>query len=385
MPSQQPVRRLAAIVFTDIVGYSRLVHRDDANALKLVGEHFALVRELAREHGGRVIKTIGDSVHLEFASAQAATGCAIAIQQRHAQRNARVAEGQRFDIRIGVHLGDVELRDGDTYGDGVNIAARLQPLAPVGGIAISDHVRGQLREELRHQFVARGVQELKNIDTPVEVFVIEAPAIAEIPVEAAPPPLRVSSPRRMPSTWVIVSLAFVGLGLFISRPWEHGPKADRRVDAAASADKSIAVLPLANSTGDPANEYFSDGISEELISSLSRLSHLKVIGRTSSFQFRNTTDSSAAIGQKLGVSYLLEGSVRKSSDRVRIAIALVNSADGSNVWSDSYDREMKDIFAVQSEIAAAVATQLQVALFGNNAQAAQAPSAATPSNQNVEA
>ena len=150
-------------------------------------------------------------------------------------------------------------------------------------------------------------------------------------------------------------------------------------------EKSIAVLPIMNSTGDPANEYFSDGMSEEFISSLSRLQDLKVIGRTSSFQFKGKTDDSKTIGEKLGVYYLLEGSVRKSADRVRIAVALIKSADGANVWSETYDRELKDIFAVQSEIAGAVAKQLKVALLGNNGQAAQLATAATPSNQNVEA
>ena len=154
---------------------------------------------------------------------------------------------------------------------------------------------------------------------------------------------------------------------------------------AAISEKSIAVLPLMNSTGDPANEYFSDGMSEEFISTLSHLQELKVIGRTSSFQFKGKTDDSKTIGEKLGVYYLLEGSVRKSADRVRIAVALIKSGDGANVWSETYDRELKDVFAVQSEIAGAVAKQLKVALLGNNGQATQLTTAATPSNQNVEA
>src|SRR5437762_11564730 len=158
-----------------------------------------------------------------------------------------------------------------------------------------------------------------------------------------------------------------------------------RSKGVATPEKSIAVLPLVNSTGDPANEYFSDGMSEEFISSLSRLQELKVIGRTSSFQFKGKTDDSKTIGEKLGVYYLLEGSVRKSADRVRIAVALIKSGDGTNVWSDTYDRELKDIFAVQSEIAGAVAKQLKVALLGTNGQATQLTTAATPSNHNVEA
>ena len=170
----------------------------------------------------------------------------------------------------------------------------------------------------------------------------------------------------------------IGAGVFFFR--QRGKSV-----APAVSEKSIAVLPLVNSSGDPANEYFSDGMSEEFISSLSRLPELKVIGRSSSFQFKGKTEDSKTVGEKLGVHYLLEGSVRKSADRVRIAVALVKAGDGANVWSETYDRELKDIFAVQSEIAGAVAKELKVALLGNNGQAAQLATAATPSNQNVEA
>src|SRR5437762_1248488 len=158
-----------------------------------------------------------------------------------------------------------------------------------------------------------------------------------------------------------------------------------RSKGAAIPEKSIAVLPMVNSTGDPANEYFSDGMSEEFISSLSRLQELKVIGRSSSFQFKGKNENSKTVGEKLGVYYLLEGSVRKSADRVRIAVALVKAGDGANVWSETYDRDLKDIFAVQSEIAGAVAKELKVAMLGNNGQTAQLTTAAAPSNQNVEA
>jgi serine/threonine-protein kinase len=197
------------------------------------------------------------------------------------------------------------------------------------------------------------------------------------------------TPRPRRKLMVITSvLAIIAAGLLAFQLWPSklgsntNPSLAQPVD---SAGKGIAVLPLVNSTGDPANEYFSDGMSEEFISTLSRLQELKVIGRTSSFQFKGKTDDSKTIGEKLGVYYLLEGSVRKSADRVRIAVALVKAGDGANVWSDTYDRELKDIFAVQSEIAGAVAKQLKVALLGNNGQAAQLATAATPSNQNVEA
>jgi serine/threonine-protein kinase len=184
---------------------------------------------------------------------------------------------------------------------------------------------------------------------------------------------------------IIAVLALAVVMLLLNQFVLHRFMPGGQTPSPAAGDKSIAVLPFANSTGDPANEYFSDGVSEELISTLSRLSHLKVIGRTSSFQFKNKSDDSKSIGEKLGVGYLLEGSVRKSAERVRIAVELVQAADGGNVWSNSYDRDLKDIFVVQSEIATAVAEQLKVTLFGNNARAAAAPTAATPSNQNLAA
>src|SRR5438067_927058 len=211
---------------------------------------------------------------------------------------------------------------------------------------------------------------LGNPERPEKFRQIAAPA-------PTPPP--VVKPKRIPWHEVVIVLVLLaaGAGYFLFQ--RAGPK------GTAVPEKSIAVLPMVNSTGDPANEYFSDGMSEEFISTLSRLQELKVVGRTSSFQFKGKTDDSKTIGEKLGVYYLLEGSVRKSADRVRIAVALIKSGDGANVWSETYDRELKDIFAVQSEIAGAVAKQLKVALLGNNGQATQLTTAATPSNQNVEA
>lgn len=383
MPATTPTRSLAAIVFTDIVGYSALAHRNDVDALRLASEHFALVRKALPAFGGQEIKTLGDSVLLKFSSAHAATACAIVIQKRHQERNRAVPAERQFQIRIGIHLGDVEHHDNDVFGDGVNIAARLQPLAPVGGIAISDHVRGQLREELRNQFVSRGVQELKNITTPVALFVIEPDAIAAL--ETPPPPQAVPpAPSRrfpVPAPRTLLALAVVGLLLFIAKPWRYGPDG-KRIQSVES-DKSVAVLPFINTSNDPGNEYFSDGLSEELINALGRLRDLKVIGRNSSFQFKGKNEDSRTIAEKLGVAYLLEGSVRKASDHVRIAVELVNARDGTDIWSDTYDRQLKDIFALQSEIATAVATQLKVALLGSDALAAAAPP--PPPTRNVDA
>ncbi|MGH8173411.1 MAG: hypothetical protein ACREPX_09695, partial [Rhodanobacteraceae bacterium] len=198
----------------------------------------------------------------------------------------------------------------------------------------------------------------------------------ESEIDPADPALRLNA--RKFDRWIIGVLAVAVVLLLTDKFVLHRARGD-------VADKSVAVLPFANTSGDAANEYFSDGLAEELISSLSRLTNLKVIGRTSSFRFKGTTDDSKTIGEALGAGYLLEGSVRKSADRVRIAVALLSAADGINVWSESYDRELKDIFAVQSEIAEAVAQQLKVALLGNNAELARTPTQATPSNRNVAA
>jgi serine/threonine-protein kinase len=392
MPPAQSARSLAAIVFTDVVGYSALSHRDDANALRLVEEHFRMVRQIAPGFGGRVIKTIGDSVHLEFASAQSATACAIAIQQRHQQRNARVAEAQQFQIRIGVHLGDVERRDGDVYGDGVNVAARLQPQAPVGGIAISGDVRRQLPEELRARFAARGAQELRNIATPIEIFAIEAEAIAQVAVEtpsAAPVSPR---PRRWPSQWAIITVGVIGLMLFIAKPWRYGPdgKAEEQTSTAAPSadaaisDKSIAVLPFADLSAAHDQEYFADGMAEELLNSLAKIKQLKVAGRTSSFSFKGKNEDLRMIAKALAVAHILEGSVRKQGNKVRITAQLIQAADGYHLWSETYDRDLKDIFAVQSEIASAVAEQLKLTLLGSEASVEQTRPDAPP-NGNVDA
>ena len=365
-----PLRSLAAIVFTDIVGYSAHVNRDDANAMRMVEEHFALVREIATPFGGKVIKTIGDSVHLEFASAQAATACSIAIQQAHQQRNTRVPEIQRFDVRIGVHTGDVEHRGGDIYGDGVNIAARLQPLAPIGGIAISDHVRNQLRLDLRNRFSSRGTPSLKNIDTPLELFVLEGDALAGIEVEVPAPQLAPEPARRAPvppstgpsrrspilmAAVVVIALVAAAVALI--------PRL-RSTIPGDIPDKSIAVLPFVDMSQAKDQEYFSDGIAEDLLNLLTKVQTLQVAARTSSFSFKDKDVAIHDIAAALRVAHLLQGSVRKAGNQVRITAQLVRAADGRQIWSQSWDRQMDDVFKVQDEIAIAVVEQLKVQLLG---------------------
>ena len=385
-------RKLAAIMFTDMVGYSALSQRDEKLAQELLEEHRQLLREIFPRFHGAEIKTIGDAFLVEFNSALEAAECAIAIQRSLARRNADVPPDRRIELKIGVHIGDVVHRGGDVYGDGVNIASRIEPLAGANGICVSMDVERQIRNAIETRLEKLAPTELKNISVPMELFRIVLPWERQpMPATAA---ATASPAQARPWLWPAAAAAFlllIGIGWWwTTLPHRtavvpNGPAHRSVANSAGVPEKSIAVLPLVNSTGDPANEYFSDGMSEEFISSLSRLQDLKVVGRTSSFQFKGTSDPSKTIGEKLGVYYLLEGSVRKSADRVRIAVALTKAGDGANVWSETYDRELKDIFAVQSEIAGAVAKQLKVALLGNNGQSAQLTTAATPSNQNVEA
>ena len=324
----------------------------------------------------------GDGMALVFRhSAEEPARCALEIAEA-------LQKHPELPVRMGIHSGPVsEVTDvsGRTNiaGAGINMAQRVMDCGDAGHILLSQHVADDLMHS--RQWASRlrdlGECEVKHgVRLHLVNLYAEPLGNAAVPQkfqQTAPKPAAEKPARRSSVGWIaalvlVAILAAGGVYYFTHR-------------TTAIPEKSIAVLPMVNSTGDPANEYFSDGMSEEFISSLSRLPDLKVIGRSSSFQFKGKTDDSKAIGEKLGVYYLLEGSVRKSADRVRIAVALIKASDGANVWSEIYDRDLKDIFAVQSEIAGAVAKELKVALLGSNGQATQVATAATPSNQNVDA
>jgi TolB-like protein/Flp pilus assembly protein TadD len=374
------------VLFIDIVGYSKLLieeQRERLNQLTEIVLGTAQVRASGDEQLVRL--PTGDGMALVFRhSAEEPARCALEIAEA-------LRKHPELPVRMGIHSGPVsEVTDvsGRTNiaGAGINMAQRVMDCGDAGHILLSQHVADDLVQyrqwaprlrDLGDCEVKHGVRlHLVNLYAePLGNAAVPEKLQQTMSKRAAEKPARRSSVGLIAALVVIAIVAAGAAYYFIS----HRPK------SAAVPEKSIAVLPLVNSTGDPANEYFADGMSEEFISSLSRLPDLKVIGRTSSFQFKGTTDPSKTIGEKLGVFYLLEGSVRKSADRVRIAVALIKSRDGANVWSETYDRELKDIFAVQSEIAGAVAKQLKVALLGTNGQSAQLTTAATPSNQNVEA
>ncbi len=322
MARDEVERKLAAILAADVVGYSRLMGADEEGTLKALKRHRAEVIEpKVAEHHGRIVKTTGDGILVEFMSVVDAMRCAVEVQGAMAERNHDVPEERRIVFRLGVNLGDVIADEGDIYGDGVNVAARLEGLAEPGGICISRAVRDQVRDKMPLSLEDLGEQSVKNIARPVRAF----------RVVLAPEP---------------------------------------RAGAAAALElpdkPSIAVLPFANMSGDAEQEYFADGISEDIITELSRFNSLFVIARNSSFAYKGRNVKVQEVARDLGVKYVVEGSVRKAGNRVRVTAQLIEAASGNHLWAERYDRDLEDIFVVQDEV-----TQTVVATLAGRLEAAE--------------
>jgi len=365
MPTGPPEeRKLAAIMFTDMVGYSALAQRDDKVALELLEEHRRLLREIFPRFHGTEIKTIGDAFLVEFGSALEAAQCAIEIQRTLAKRNHDVATDRQFAVKIGIHIGDVVHREGDVYGDGVNIASRIEQLAGAGGICVSMDVERQIRNALEARFEKFGSADLKNIKLPMDLFRIVLPW--ESGARTASPSQQ--TPKKSPiliAAAVLVMIAFIIGGWWWSeRPSKHQQSA--AAPANAPEQKSVAVLPFVNLSDDKGSEYFSDGVSEELLTVLQKIPGMHVAARTSAFSFKGKNATAQEIGQKLGVAHLVEGSVRKAGDTVRIAARLTRADTGQELWSENYTRDLKDVFAVQTELAQTIVEQLR-GRFGGDA------------------
>jgi adenylate cyclase len=318
-------RRLAAILAADVAGYSRLMGADEEGTLAALK---AIRRELAypkvKEHHGRIVKTTGDGLLLEFASVVDAVRCAVEVQREMAERNADVPPDRRLELRMGINLGDI-IKDGrDIYGDGVNVAARLEALAEPGGICVSRVVRDQVRDKLDFAFEDMGEQQVKNIARPVRVHRV----------------------------------------LLSTQPGPSKPVVETATEPPlALPDKpSIAVLPFQNMSGDPEQEYFADGMVEEIITALSRIRWLFVIARNSSFTFKGQTVDVKQVGRELGVRYVLEGSVRKAGGRVRITAQLIDTTTGAHLWADRFDGSLEDVFELQDKVASSVAGVIEPAL-----------------------
>ncbi len=350
----QEQRRLAVIMFTDMVGYSALTQRNESLALQLLEEHRQIVRPVLARHGGREIKTIGDAFLVEFSSALAAATCAIEMQMSLHARNHTAPADQQVQIRIGLHAGDVVYKENDVFGDGVNIAARIEPLAEAGGICVSEDVARQIQNKIDCPLVKLGSGELKNISMPVEIYRILLPWQKPRWPQADQLAffLRKKSVRRTLGAW---ALAGVILAAFLLRP--------RPAPAQSGPVNRLAVLPLVNIGGDNRDEYFADGMTEELISSLSTIRNLNVIARTSIARFKGAQHDIAEIGAALNVGSILEGSVRLAGEDARINVNLVEVRSQKTIWSQEYTRKIKDIFAIQSAIAQSVTEALKVQLL----------------------
>jgi TolB-like protein/class 3 adenylate cyclase/Tfp pilus assembly protein PilF len=318
-------RQLAAIMFTDIVGYTALMGEDEKKAFSLLDANRKLQKPLISKNGGEWIKELGDGVMASFSSVTDSVGCACAII-----KGSQEIEGLK--LRIGIHLGEVVIKDKDVFGDGVNIASRLQAIAPVNGIYVSEAVYNNLsnNKEILSHFV--GEETLKNVRIPIKIYSID-----------------------------VLQSAFNDPAITIEQELKVKPR--------SAPAKSIAVLPFVNMSNDPEQEYFSDGISEEILNSLTHIKDLKVAGRTSSFQFKGKNIDIREIGKNLGVINVLEGSVRKQALRLRITAQLINSDDGYHLWSEKYDRDLNDIFAIQDEIAHAITEKLKITLLAKEKEA----------------
>ena len=331
-------RRLAAILAADAAGYSRLMGADEEGTLERLKAHrHELIDPKIAEHRGRVVKTTGDGILIEFPSVVDAVRCAIEMQRGMAERNAGEPEGSRIEVRIGINLGDIIIDTDDIHGDGVNIAARLEALAEPGGICISQTVLDHARGKFPFDVEDGGAQALKNIAQPVHVYRV-----------------------------------LLGGGQRPATPLASAP-------ALTLPDKpSIAVLPFANMSGDPEQEYFSDGITEDIITDLSKTSALSVIARNTVFTFRGKAVDTSKIAEQLNVSHIVEGSVRKAGGRVRISAQLIDGRKGDHVWAERYDRDLKDIFALQDEISQAIVAALKIKLMPAEKNAIEARSTKHP-------
>ena len=309
--------RLAAVLAADMVGYSRLMEADERGTLARLRTHrIELIDPAIAKNQGRIIKTTGDGMLVEFQSVADAVRCAVEIQERMRRRNSDVADDRRIEFRIGINLGDIIFEDGDIFGDGVNIAARVEQLAEVGGICVTAAVHDQVDGRVDAAFEDLGEKLLKNIRRPVRIYRVAG-----------------QSPEPKPA------------------PAKGQP-------AAGVVKPTVAVLPFANMSGDPEQEFFVDGLTEDILTELSRRRELFVISRTSTFVYKGQAANLREVAQKLGARYLVEGSVRKAGDRLRVTVQLIDTASDAHIWAERYDRKLDDIFSIQDEITAAIVATL---------------------------
>ncbi len=333
-------RRLAAIMFTDLVGFTRLGQQDEEAALRLRREHQSLLRPIFARFAGREVKTLGDGFLVDFASAVESVRCAVEIQRAIGLRNASVGPEDQLLLRIGLHLGDVVEEEGDVVGDAVNVASRIEPLAEPGGICLSAPIYEQVRNKLPMVFERVGSRNLKNVQEPVEIYRVVLGGGQAAPAARSTP---------------------------------------------TSSNLRLAVLPLANHSAETADEFFADGLTDELISRTAQMPHIRVIARTSVQRYKGSPKSIREVGKELDIGVALEGSIRKSGNRVRIAVQLVDVRSEEHIWSMRYDRPFDDIFAIQDDIAGHIARSVAAHLTGTVSEPSPPPASSPPDTSDMEA
>ncbi|MBW1753502.1 MAG: tetratricopeptide repeat protein [Deltaproteobacteria bacterium] len=355
-------RKLTAILSADAVGYSRLMAEDEAATVKTIATYREVMTSLIKQHRGRVVDSPGDNLLAEFSSVVDAVQCAVAVQNEFQIRNAELAENRRMEFRIGINLGDVIDEEDRIYGDGVNIAARLEALADPGGICVSKTAFDQIETKLPLGYEYLGEQPVKNIPKPVGAYrVLMQPRVTVAgKIEKEKP----ASMRRKTIIVgaVVVLMVVIGFWQFYIRRPSVEPVSVEKMAYPLPDKPSIAVLPFANMTGDPDQEYFCDGITEEIITALSKTPKMLVIARNSTFTYKGKPVKVQVVAEEMGVRYVLEGSVRIAGEQVRITAQLIDAVKGYHLWAERYDRDMKDVFAVQDEITMKIITALQVKL-----------------------
>jgi len=364
------IRRLAAILALDVAGYSRLMGTDEEGTHeRLKAHHRQLLTPTVRERRGRIVKTTGDGMLVEFPSVVDAVHCAAEIQRGMIDREPQLPDERRIKFRIGINLGDIIAEGGDIFGDGVNVAARLEALAQPGGICISGVVRDQIRDKLPLLFDDLGEQEIKNIARRVRAYALRPAAIADLPASSMP--IATPSARHVVRTSIAAAIVAV-LALAVSAWWLWPTaKSFRTAETAATTSisqalvapcLSIVVLPFANLTNDPDQQYFADGITEDLTTDLSQIPDMFVISRNTAFAYRNKPVGTKQLGHELGVRYILEGSVQRSSNQIRINAQLIDAGTDAHLWTERFDRDIVDLFALQREITGRIANTLNLKL-----------------------
>jgi len=365
-------RRLAAIVQADVVGYSRLIGLDEEGTLDRLRAHRAELIDLKiSEHGGRIVKTMGDGLLLEFPSVVNATRCAVDIQSGMTNRNAGLVDEERIEFRIGIHLGDVVVEDDDIYGDGVNVAARLEGLADPGGICLSRAARDQVLDRMDVPLEDLGEIEVKNIARRVQVF------RAALDGNAAPANKKISTRlyRYGTAALIAIVIAFYSYDVWFGNALTDAePAAIERMAHALPEKPSVAVLPFDNMSSDKKQDYFADGMVEDLITDLSKVAGLFVISRNSTFTYKGRPVKVQQVAEELGVRYVVEGSVRRAGGKVRINVQVIDALSGHHVWADRYDGAMADVFSLQDKITAEIVTALAVTLVPGEAKIARGTS-----------